>query len=63
MSKADIPSGKPIKSNERILRQIEEVKASVEDMRDYLDLLEARIRNKGRRRYSLEHAKKRLNLE
>jgi len=44
---------------ERIAEQREEL----EDLIDYLDLLEARARNFGKKRYSTEQVKKILNLK
>lgn len=63
MTKTAIQKGRPIKSTEKILRQIQEVRESVEDMQDYLDLLEARVSNKGRRRYSMDSVKKRIGIK
>lgn len=43
-------------------RRIVELREELQDLRDYLDLLEARAQNFGRRRYSTEEVKKTLNL-
>ena len=44
----------------RFLRDLRE---ELEDLTDYLDLLEARARNFGKKRYSTEQVKKMLNLK
>jgi len=43
-------------------KQIGMVKAELEDLWDYIELLEARIKNQGKPRYSLEEAKRKLQL-
>ena len=43
-------------------KQIGMVKAELEVLRDYVELLEARIENQGKPRYSLDEAKRKLHL-
>jgi hypothetical protein len=46
-----------------ILKQILRLRQELEDLGDYLDLLEARARNRGGRRYSGAEVKKALGLK
>jgi LytS/YehU family sensor histidine kinase len=50
------------KKNVPIERRLVMVRAQLEDLQDYLELLEARMENKGKPRYSLEEAKRKLQL-
>lgn len=45
-----------------IIERIAELRQELEDLIDYLDLLEARARNFGKRRYSTEQVKKMLKI-
>jgi len=46
-----------------VTERIAELREELEDLIDYLDLLEARARNFGKKRYSTEQVKKILNLK
>jgi len=46
-----------------VIEKIAELRDELEDLVDYLDLLEARARNFGKRRYSTEQVKKMLELK
>ena len=46
-----------------VTERIAELREELEDLVDYLDLLEARARNFGKRRYGTEQVKKMLNLK
>ena len=46
-----------------VIKRINELREELEDLVDYLDLLEARARNFGKRRYGTEQVKKMLNLK
>ncbi len=48
---------------EYVIERIAELRQELEDLVDYLDLLEARTQNFGKRRYSTEQVKKVLNLK
>jgi hypothetical protein len=54
------PSTKKVKMP--VVRQLGLVRAQLDDLRDYVELLEARLANKGKPRYSLEEVKRKLNL-
>lgn len=45
-----------------VLNQIFSLREQVEDLHDYLDLLEARARNKGKRTFTTEEVRKQLGL-
>lgn len=45
-----------------VRKRIHELREELEDLIDYLDLLEARARNFGKRRYITEHVKKMLKV-
>ena len=45
-----------------VLNQISSLREQVEDLHDYLDLLEARARNKGKRTFTTEEVRKQLGL-
>lgn len=49
-------------SQQRVRKRIRELRDELEDLIDYLDLLEARARNFGRKRYNTRQVKKMLNL-
>jgi hypothetical protein len=44
-------------------KRIRELREEMEDLIDYLDLLEARAQNFGKRRYSAEQVKKMLDVK
>lgn len=46
-----------------VLKRICELREQLEDLIDYLDLLEARVRNFGKKRYGTERVKKMLELK
>ncbi len=46
-----------------MLKRIRDLRLELEDLIDYLDLLEARAQNFGKRRYGTEQVKKTLNLK
>ena len=46
-----------------VVERIAELRQELEDITDYLDLLEARAKNFGKRRYSPEQVKKMLGLK
>ncbi|MDA1275687.1 MAG: hypothetical protein O2960_16840 [Verrucomicrobia bacterium] len=52
----------PQKSRIQIQRQIRLVREQLSDLQDYLDLLDARVRNKGKRTFSLEEVRRQLGL-
>lgn len=45
-----------------VQKQISQLREEIEELSDYLDLLEARATNNGKRRYSTAEAQKRLRL-
>jgi len=45
-----------------VLKQISSLREQMEDLNDYLDLLEARARNKGKPTFSTEEVRKHLGL-
>jgi hypothetical protein len=45
-----------------VIAQISSLREQMEDLNDYLDLLEARARNKGKRTFTTEEVRKRLGL-
>ena len=45
-----------------VLKQIGSLREQMEDLNDYLDLLEARARNKGKRTFSTDEVRKQLGL-
>jgi cell division protein FtsB len=46
-----------------VVKEIVRLRQELEDLSDYLDLLEARARNEGLRRYSTAEVKKTLGLD
>jgi cell division protein FtsB len=49
-------------SRKYVINQISALREQMEDLNDYLDLLEARARNKGKRTYTMDEVRKRLGL-
>jgi len=58
------PPQKPVLKRQRkaVLKQISSLREQMEDLNDYLDLLEARARNKGKPTFSTEEVRKQLGL-
>jgi len=58
------PSQKPVlkRQQKAVLKQISSLREQMEDLNDYLDLLEARARNKGKPTFSTEEVRKQLGL-
>jgi hypothetical protein len=46
-----------------VVKQILRLRRELDDLRDYLDLLEGRARNKGGKRYTTTEVKKKLGLD
>lgn len=59
-----VPPQKPVlkRQQKAVLKQISSLREQMEDLNDYLDLLEARARNKGKPTYSTEEVRKQLGL-
>lgn len=57
---AEKPAAKVRRKN--VLSQISSLREQVEDLHDYLDLLEARARNKGKRTFTTDEIRKQLCL-
>ena len=55
---------KPVlkRQQKAVLKQISSLREQLEDLTDYLDLLEARARNKGKPTFSTEEVRKQLGL-
>lgn len=55
---------KPVAKKRRrsVASQISSLREQVEDLHDYLDLLEARVRNKGKRSFTTDEVRKQLGL-
>jgi len=45
-----------------VIKQISLLREQMEDLNDYLDLLEARARNQGKRTFTTEEVRKQLGL-
>jgi hypothetical protein len=52
----------PQKSRRQIQKQIRLVREQLSDLQDYLELLDARVRNNGKRTFSLEEVRQHLGL-
>ncbi len=48
---------------EYVIKKIADLREKLEDLIDYLELLEARARNFGKKRYSMEQVKKMLGIK
>jgi hypothetical protein len=57
---AERPSVKSSRNN--VIKQISALREQMEDLNDYLDLLEARARNKGKCTYTTDEVRKQLGL-
>lgn len=51
-----------LKHRNKVLKQIHKMRAELEDLNDYLDLLEARAQNQGKPTYSMEQVKEKIGL-
>lgn len=51
------------KQRTHVLREIRKMREAMEDLTDYMDLLEARARNSAKPTYSMEEAKQRLGIK
>jgi hypothetical protein len=51
------------KQRTHVLREIRKMREAMEDLTDYLDLLEARARNRGKTTYSIHEVKQRLGIK
>ena len=58
------PPSKPVlqRQQKTVLKQISSLREQMEDLNDYLDLLEARARNQGKPTFSTEEVRKQLGL-
>lgn len=63
MSSAVVNKNRFKQEQKYVVERIAELRQEVEDVIDYLDLLEARAQNFGKRRYSTEQVKKMLGLK
>jgi len=63
MSSAVVNKNRFKQEQKYVTERIAKLRAELEDLIDYLDLLEARVRNFGKRRYSAEEVKKLLQLK
>jgi cell division protein FtsB len=62
MSNAIAEKPAPKVQRRNVIAQISSLREQMEDLNDYLDLLEARARNKGKRRFTTEEVRKQLGL-
>jgi len=62
MSNAIVEKPSAKNSRKNVISQISALREQMEDLNDYLDLLEARARNQGKRTYTMDEARKRLGL-
>lgn len=63
MSSAIVNKNRFKQEQKFVIKRIAELRQELEDVTDYLDLLEARAQNFGKRRYSTEQVKKMLGLK
>ena len=58
------PPPKPVlkRQQKTVLKQISSLREQMEDLNDYLDLLEARARNKGKPTFTTDEVRKHLGL-
>ena len=58
------PPQKPVlkRQQKAVLKQIGSLRKQMEDLNDYLDLLEARARNKGKPTFTTDEVRKQLGL-
>jgi flagellar hook-associated protein FlgK len=57
---AEKPSATAQRKN--VIKQISSLREQVEDLHDYLNLLEARARNKGKRTFTTDEVRQQLGL-
>ncbi len=57
------PTGKFKKQQTQVLREIRKMRERMQDLHDYLDLLEARAVNEGKASYSTAEVKAKLGLK
>jgi hypothetical protein len=50
------------RQQKNVLKQIVSLREQMEDLNDYLDLLEARARNKGKKTFSTDEVRQQLGL-
>jgi hypothetical protein len=63
MSSAVVNKNRFKQEQKYVTERIAELRQELEDVTDYLDLLEARARNLGKPRYNTEQVKKMLGLK
>jgi hypothetical protein len=63
MSSAVVKKNRSKQGQKYVIERIAELREELGDLIDYLDLLQARTRNFGKRRYSTERVKKVLQLK
>jgi hypothetical protein len=63
MSSAVVNKNRFKQEQKYVVKRIAELRQELEDVVDYLDLLEARAQNLGKQRYSTEQVKKMLALK
>jgi hypothetical protein len=63
MSSAVVNKSRFRQEQKYVVERIAELRQELENLVDYLDLLEARAQNFGKGRYSTEQVKKMLNLK
>jgi hypothetical protein len=63
MSSAMVNKSRFKQEQKYVIERIAELREELENLVDYLDLLEARAQNFGKRRYSTEQVKKMLQLK
>ena len=63
MSSAVVNKSRFRREQKYLVDRIAELRQELEDLVDYLDLLEARAQNFGKRRHTTEQVKKMLNLK
>jgi len=63
MSSAVVNKPRFKREQKYVTQRIAELRQELEDLIDYLDLLEARARNFGKKRYTTDQVKKMLNLK
>lgn len=63
MSSAIVNKNRFKQEQKFVIKRIAELRQELEDVTDYLDLLEARAQNFGKQRYSTEQVKKMLGLK
>ena len=64
MSMSNAIAEKPAARKQRklVINQISSLREQLEDLHDYLDVLEARARNKGKRTFTTDEVRKQLGL-